>query len=259
MATITLLSAKGSPGVTTTTVALALAWSAATNGHRVLAVDADPVGGDTAAGVLRASLDAPAGMLSLAAARGADPAEAVDASAVPLSEDGAARLLPGIPDGARSRALPLAWDVLTAAAPTLRDQGIDLLVDAGRVDGAHPWITGADVLVLVVRPTLPAVAAARRLVGAWPNAASALHVLVVESPATYTSAEVAAALGLPLVGAIDFDPRAATVHSEGAAPPRGFERSGYARSIRRVAAALARLAVDQPGVTAHSGVVDVRG
>lgn len=259
MTTITLLSAKGSPGVTTAVVGLSLAWSGTTHGRRVIAVDADPAGGDTAAGVLRAALDAPAGMLALAASRGIDPVEAIDASAVALSADGAARVLPGVPDGARSGALPLAWDVLTAAAPMLEEHGVDLLVDAGRVDRAHPWITGADIAVLVVRPTLPAVAAARRFVIGWPVETTPLELLVVESASAYSNAEVATAVGLPLLGAIAFDPRSAAVHSDGAPPARGFERSAYARSLRRVAADLGQRALHLDVPLATTGAVDVRG
>ena len=52
MATFTVLSAKGSPGVSTLAVGLALAWAGAAPGRKALAVDADPIGGDFAAGVL---------------------------------------------------------------------------------------------------------------------------------------------------------------------------------------------------------------
>lgn len=243
MATVSLLSAKGSPGVTTLAVALSLAWSAALPGRSALCVDADPIGGDVAAGVLRGALPSTSGLLPLATSRGVDPLEAIDSASVHLRSDGSAQLLAGVPDAARSAALGLAWDVLAAARADLDDIGTDLVVDAGRLDTARTlptWLADADLALLVVRPTLPAVTAAHRLAASWaaagtPGAGVPLGLVVVETPSAYSAAEVADAVGAELVAAIDFDPAAARVHSEGATPGRGFARSGYARSVHRLA------------------------
>jgi MinD-like ATPase involved in chromosome partitioning or flagellar assembly len=245
VATISLLSAKGSPGVTTATVALTMAWSTANPGRRALAVDADPIGGDTAAGVLRGAVPTRAGILALATARGIDLQEALDAACVHLRADGSARLLPGIPDQARAGAIPLAWDVLADLRADLHHQRADVLVDAGRVDRAlgSAWLADSDLAVLVVRPTLAAVMAAHRFVEAWPFAGVPLHLLVVTAESPYGVAEVGEAVGTPLLGAVAFDPASARVHSEGAHPGRGFERSDYARSVRRVARDLGALAI----------------
>ena len=255
MATICLLSAKGSPGVTTTTVALTSAWAGAAPGRRAIAIDADPIGGDFAAGVLRGAMPLTAGMLALATTRGTDPSVAIDSAAVHLRRDGTARVIPGVPDRARAGALPLAWDVLCAAGPQLGSAGSDLLIDAGRVEpstAAAPWLAECDRAVLLVRPTLPAVTAARRLAAHWTTAATAqsgvpLELVVVASPSPYSEAEVAGAIGLPLLGTIPFDPETALVHSAGMPPTRGFARSGYARGIHRIATDLAaRLELHQP-------------
>ena len=53
MTLIGLTSAKGSPGVTTTALALGWVWPAVHPGRRVLVVDADPAGAGTSAGFLR--------------------------------------------------------------------------------------------------------------------------------------------------------------------------------------------------------------
>ena len=246
MATISLLSAKGSPGVTTTTVALTMAWSSVHTGRRGLAVDADPVGGDTAAGVLRGAVPASAGILPLATARGVDAFEALDSACVHLRADGSARVLPGVPDEARAAALPLAWDVLADLRADLHHAGTDVLVDAGRVDRAAlgaAWLADSDVAVLLVRPSLAAVMAAHRFAVDWPWAGVPLHVLVVNAESPYGPVEVGEAVGAPLLGSVAFDPASARVHSEGANPARGFERSEYARSLRRVARDLGQLAV----------------
>ena len=73
MAIISLLSAKGSPGVTTSVVALTMAWTSAHGGRSAVAVDADPIGGDTAAGILGGTVPSGAGILALATARGVAP------------------------------------------------------------------------------------------------------------------------------------------------------------------------------------------
>jgi MinD-like ATPase involved in chromosome partitioning or flagellar assembly len=237
--TIALLSAKGSPGVTTTTVALTLAWAHANPGRTALGVDADAVGGDMAAGVLRGGAPVYSGMLPLATARGADPVRAVEGCAVHLRADGSARVIPGVPDSARATALAFAWGTLEEARAELDAAGTDVLVDAGRVDLSDPvpaWLTGSDRALLVVRPTLPAVGAARRLAEAWtatgaPTARTPLELVVVESPSPYRAQEVAEAVRCPLAGCVPFDAAGARVHAEGAAKPRGFARSGYVRAV----------------------------
>jgi MinD-like ATPase involved in chromosome partitioning or flagellar assembly len=264
VATITLLSAKGAPGVTTTTVALTLAWGHANPGRTALAVDADPVGGDMAAGVLRGGAPVYSGMLPLATARGIDPVRAVEGCAVHLRADGSARVIPGVPDGARATALGFAWGTLEEARADLDATGTDVLVDAGRVDvtGHVPgWLTGSDRALLVVRPTLPGVGAARRLADAWsatgaPTARIPLELVVVESPSPYRAQEVAEAVRCPLMGCVPFDAAGARVHSEGAAEPRGFARSGYVRALVDLAG---RLGAEEPAGDRASGVAGVAG
>ena len=246
MATISLLSAKGSPGVTTTTVALTMAWSTVHPGRRALAVDADPIGGDTAAGVLRGAVPTSAGVLPLATARGMDAHDALDSACVLLRADGSARVLPGVPDEARSAALALAWDVLADLRADLHHAGTDVLVDAGRADRAAlgaAWLADSDIALLLVRPSLAAVMAAHRFAADWPFSGVPLHVLVVTAESPYGPAEVGQAVGAPLLGVLAFDPVSARVHSEGANPARGFERSEYVRSLRRVASDVGALAV----------------
>jgi Flp pilus assembly CpaE family ATPase len=258
MATISFLSAKGSPGVTTATVALALAWSSVHPGRSALMVDADPIGGDTAAGILRGAAPARAGILPLATTRDLDAEQALDASSVDLRGDGSARVVPGVPDEARAAALPLAWDLVAEVRADLHHRGRDVLLDAGRVDRAGlsaAWLADSDLAVLIVRPSLAAVLAAHRFVDQWRLPGVPLHVLVVDAPSPYRTGEVADAVGAPLAGVIAFDPTAARVHSEGAAPGRGFDRSEYSRTLRRTAAdvgaqALARASrhLPEPGI-----------
>lgn len=267
MAVISLLSAKGSPGVTTATVALTMAWRGAHLDRCALAMDFDPIGGDTAGGVLRGAVSASAGILPLATSRDMDAHDALDSASVYLRADGSARLVPGVPDEARAAALPLAWDVVSGVRADLHQAGTDVLVDVGRVDRAAleaSWLVDADLAVLVVRPTLPAVIAAHRLAAQWPVQRAALHLVVVDGGSPYTTNEVAAAVGVPLLGVVPFDPASARVHSEGTTPGRGFERSEYARSLRHLAgvlgaAASARVDLLMPAVEAEGEIADAAG
>lgn len=265
VATVTLMSAKGSPGVSSLTIGLALAWPVSNPGRSVLAVDADPAGGDFAAGILGGALPAGSGMIPLATARGMDPAEAVSSAAVHLREDGSARLIAGVPDSSRAGALVLAWDRLVAARPGLDESRTDLLVDAGRVDLARapsPWVVEADLSLLVVRPTLPAVTAAHRFVLGWTKLAEGrrtppLELVIVDAPSPYRPGEVAAAVGVPCRAVVPFDPPRARAHSEGISGGRSFGRSGYARAIVGLAQALGRNPAG--GVDAHPSVGQADG
>lgn len=257
MTTICLISAKGSPGVTSTILGLAVAWAGATPGRRGLAIDADPSGGDTPAGFLRGSVPAQIGMLALATSRGLPALEAVDAAATSLDDEGSARLIPGVPDAARAAALPLAWERVAESAAELESAGIDVLVDAGRHDLARPaapWLVQADVVVVVVRPTLPAVAAANRAATSWtaPDSSTGavpLGLLVVDSPSPYRAAEVAAAVGAPLLGVLPYAPEHSRVYSDGAPPGRGFSRSSYMRGLSRVARELCEKGLRSAGAS----------
>ena len=248
MSVISLLSAKGSPGVTTSVVALTLAWAAAQPDRSAVAVDADPIGGDTAAGVLAGVVEPRAGVLALATARGVGPREALDSASVHLRADGSARLVPGVPDSARSAALSLAWDVVAEERAALHHDGCDVIVDAGRVGVAGPtwpWLVDSDLALLVVRPTLPSVVAAHRFASAWSLPEVPLHLLVVDAASPYRPAEVSKAVGIPLLGVIPWDSERARVHYEGSPPSRGFERSQYARGVRRAAADIGRVALER--------------
>src|SRR5664279_4468825 len=72
---IAMVSGKAAPGVTTSTWALSMAWPGP-----VLVVDADPAGGDMAAGLLLGRMRAGHGVLSWSAAARRMPA--VEASSV---------------------------------------------------------------------------------------------------------------------------------------------------------------------------------
>ena len=173
MTAVGLCSAKGSPGVTTTALALAQVWPGAHPGRRVLLVDADPAGGDIAPGYLRGEVDPGRGVVGLAAGRDPDPLAALSGQLLALDETGERLLLLGVPDARRAAAVAGAWPRVAAALPGLAagEPPTDVLVDLGRLGPVHDVHDGAgdvgvlrrglDLLVLVTGSSLRAVVAGR--------------------------------------------------------------------------------------------------
>lgn len=261
MPIFTLTSASGSPGVTTTALALAMTWP-----RPVTLVEADPTGGSSVlAGFFRGTVDHP-GLLQLVVAQRQGLLGALLPSLLMPVEGTQAKLLAGTRSHEQAVGLETIWTPLLGVLRELVDgTGQDVIVDAGRLglDGCPmPLIVGADVTVLVVGSSLPAVAAARSwAVSLQERATCPLRVLVVGEGQPYAAREVAGALGLQLLGVIPFQPAHAAVFAQGAdyPPARGlarlggagrarerFERSTLVRGVTAVgeslrAAALARL------------------
>lgn len=144
---IALCSDKGSPGTTTTALALASAWSAPAT-----VVEADPYGGDLAirlrtdsGGVLP---ETPTVLTLAAAARSTDGAELVERFTHRINDQ--VSVTPG-PLMAEQTAGVADWHSLAAR---LADTGRPVLVDVGRLHSASPLLplaARADVVLPVGR------------------------------------------------------------------------------------------------------------
>ena len=148
MAIITLTSASGSPGVTTTALGLALVWP-----RPVLLVEADPTGGSALlAGYWRGQLDH-VGLLDLVLAE----RHGLLADALPrmqLAIGGSdASVLVGTKSHEQAGSLARLWDPLLGVLQELPGQ--DVIVDAGRLglDGsrARCWCTPMSPCWLPIR------------------------------------------------------------------------------------------------------------
>lgn len=248
MVAVALLSAKGSPGVTTTALALSDAWPQVHPDRRVLIAECDAAGGDIAAGYLRGSLDGARGVLSLAAQRSRNAVEGVWGQVLALDDDGKRLLLPGLTDPSRAAAAEAAWPTLAAALDGLAGQQppIDVLIDLGRLRTAHEAVIlrrRTDLVLLVTGTSLPAVVAARTAAaqlrtadkdGGAPPAAA----VVIGEGRPYPAAEVGDAIGLAVIGTMPYDAAAAAVLSRGEAGSRRHARSAFVRSARSLASAL---------------------
>lgn len=249
---IAFVSIKGSPGVTTTALALALTWP-----NPVLLAECDPAGGDVLAGHLAGRRPAAGDIAGVCAAtaRGDGTAAAVDNAAIPIGTDGRARLLPGFPaPGAATRAATV-WGRLAGAFAHLSP--VDVLADCGRLQAAHPpveLLARADAVVLVVRPSLVSVHAAVAGLGelAAVRQGVAGPAAAVVGAGSYSAREVAAQLGLPLAAVLPVDTRAARVLTDGAPPWRRFARSPLMRAARAAGGSLRDRAAPRPSADGSS-------
>lgn len=244
MALITLTSASGAPGVTTATLALALAWP-----RPVVLVEADPAGGSAIlAGYRRGEVPHDRGLVDLAMAHRAGDDLAMVLPALTMRLPGSTvDLLPGLRSHTQAASVAGIWDALAVALSALDQAGTDVLVDAGRLGmlGAPaPLLRAADAALLVTRTSLPALAGARP----WAKTLRAdldpdglgrqLGLLLIGEGHPYSAREVHGALNLPVVAALAWDPVAAETFHLGRAPGRRFEHGALARSVRAAASAV---------------------
>ena len=259
-----MVSASGSPGVTSTALGLAVRWT-----RPVVLVEADPTGGSgILAGFFRAQLDHP-GLIDLVIAQRSDLlADALPRLLLPI-EGTQASVLVGSRSHEQAAGIAQLWQPLLDALRQLEPTGTDVIVDAGRL-GLNGWphhlVTGSDLTLLVVRADLPGLAGAR----SWANTLAAdnlagghySRVLLVGEGRPYGRGEVGRTLGMPVLASIDHDPASAAVYSHGRTPPpprwwqrigRGpdaaravFEASDYVRSLVAAAEAIRAVPAPQP-------------
>jgi hypothetical protein len=236
---IALVSPGGSPGVTTTALALALGWPRA-----VIVAECDPAGGSVLAGALGGHHPGGVGLMEHAIETGRDPeaaAAGLAAQLVPLDSSQTRMVLPGLTDPRQAAGLVSAWPAVTA---TLTAQGADVIADCGRMDAGPaqplPLLAAASAVAVVLRPTLRQVWAARPRVDMLSHlvADAGRLVLIVTGPGSYPAGEVAASLGVPLLAELPADPASAAVLSDGAPQRRNFASGPLLTAARGAASAL---------------------
>jgi Mrp family chromosome partitioning ATPase len=199
---LAVTSAKHAPGVTTTALALAVAAGPL---PASLIVEADPDGGDLAA---RCEVAVEPGLGSLAASgRHGTPVDLAD-HVQPLPAGPFTLLAPPSPALTRSALAALGGrlaDALGAWPGTV-------IIDCGRWDPngpAVPLAAVADTLAVVLRPTVEGVEHVRARLDDLHSAGAARLAALLVGDRPYGASEVAAALGIPVVGTLPFDTRGA--------------------------------------------------
>lgn len=239
MSIIGLTSVKGAPGVTTTCLALTLAWP-----RPVLMVEADPAGGDLLAGYLAGAEPPGSGLLGLALAARRGPlgsADVLDRS-IALDRDGEYRVLAAPVDPGQWRPIIEAADRIADTLVTSTEHAMDVIVDLGRLGPAAggPWTGRLSRLLLVVEPTLRGASAARSALGWLPGQlgeSCALEVLLA-GRGPYGPGEIADAVGVDVGGTIVRDPVSARVLAGETPARRAFDRRPLPRCARALAATL---------------------
>src|SRR3954454_11814879 len=152
---IALASVKGSPGVTSTALALAAVWP-----RPVVLLEADPSGGDLAYRCRAAHggpVSANRGLLRLAASvRGGTPSPDVVFDESQLLACGV-NLIQGVTSSAQARGLSALWQTVGQACITAE---VDVIADLGRLDRAStvmPVAQAADHLLPVASTSLDSV------------------------------------------------------------------------------------------------------
>lgn len=229
MTVLALISAKHSPGVTTA----ALAFAAASACYRqTVLIEADPAGGDVAA---RAGLALDPGLVSLAAAgRHEGLVLDVEPHAQPLRAGGLVVVGPTTYEQASGAVATLAGRL--SAGDAGRDDHLTI-VDCGRWFPGSPAereLDGADIVLVVARPTLDALEHLRsRLAGLARAAGRSIPAVLLVGDGPYPSEEVSGALGVGVVGVLPFDPRGAAALL-GAASARVARHSPLVRAARSI-------------------------
>ncbi|WP_434742420.1 ParA family protein [Micromonospora sp. SH-82] len=239
MAIVALVSAKGSPGVTTTALACALAWH-----RRLILAECDPAGGSVMAGYLGGVLNGPRGIGELAVGelRDGNLEQAFWSQLVDLDAPKRERLLlPGVVDPAQAGSVTPLWQRFTDFFADL-EKGrppYDVLVDCGRLHvSGPPWpvLRAATVVLLVTRANLPDLSVTRSVVRAIERdfvehrvPSGTLRLLLVGDG--HSDAEIAKALRVPVIARIPDDRRTAEVLTLG-----GTVRAG--RPLMRAARGL---------------------
>lgn len=228
---VAVVSAKGSPGVTTLGLGLAARWP---HPEAVL-VEADPAGGDLSA---RFGLPHEPGLAAMALAarhRGErqDPVEWWQQ--LPC---GVGVVL--APPGAAARASVSA--LASRGVPLLKQLAGEraVVVDAGRWEPESPvgpLLAAADVVLLLARPSLEEIGQAQARAQALRQLAGDVRLVLAAGRSRWPAGEVAAAVGLapagvPPVGVLPQDDRGAGVLAGRLVPRRGWGRSGWSSWTR---------------------------
>jgi hypothetical protein len=225
---VAMLSAKGSPGVTTLAMGVAARWPR----PGVVVVEADPAGGDLLArfGHPPAVPGHEPGLEAMARAKptsssGVDPQAWIQPTAPGVDIVGAD---PG------SAAAVILQELARRGPMLLRELERErpaVIVDAGRWhpgSWANPLVAAMDVVILVVRPGLEQFRQAEvRLASLRALVADVRLVTIGDRP--WSPTDVAAGLGLPLLGVVPVEDRGAGLLSGRLVPGRGWSSNGWTR------------------------------
>ena len=248
---ICLVSAKNSPGVTTTAVALAETWP-----RPVLLAECDPRYSDILAGYQQGNGDMTKGLLGLAAVhQRADIRQEIYNFVQPLGPNSEARLLAGIQVPAQAAAVSVLWEPLSEILPTMvvKRRPVDVIVDCGPLFTPFapiPLIRRADLVILLTGDRLEHIRAAHdaaqtiasQLAATRPYADPRWRLAGVVIPPgeqRHNSRKaIQQTLEVDVIAEVRHDPRVGAELLGRRHLPGGYLRSGYIRDIRVLQASI---------------------
>jgi hypothetical protein len=211
-----LVSPGGSPGCTTTALAITLTWP-----RPVILAECDPAGGDILAGLFAGHLPAPRGLLGVAfeAGRGIEAMSAeASGQLAGLDSSGHRMFLAGLSDPRQAAGVAPAWP---AIGRMLSSQPCAVIADCGRLDASDGQPAGvlaeATLVAMVMRSSLRQVAAARpriEMLAQLLGGTDRLGLLLVGDNG-HSSGEISRTLGAPVLASLPVDAKTASVLSDG--------------------------------------------
>ncbi|MEA5153283.1 hypothetical protein [Raineyella sp.] len=237
MAVRLILGPAGSPGATTTAIGLTLQLP----GPALLVDAARDAAQAPLAGYLRGAVAAGTGLEEYARRRRMGAPFDLATATVPLDEEGTRRFLPGLGRLAAVDLFEPSWPALADLLRRTADAGTEVVLDGGRLASirpVEPLLRVADQVLVVTRTSLRHLAAARPVCEALDDvlerslrATRAALVLVGEGM-PYDRREVMTQFGWPVDLVLPYLPDHAAVFSDGAPPPRRWERSPLLEALR---------------------------
>lgn len=250
MTMVMLCSAAGAPGVTTTALAMTLAWP----GDSLL-VDADR---NASQAVLAGHLGgADAGGRGLTALTRAHRerrslADELPANLLPLAEHESHRrsFLPGFSQAGSATLFQSAWPELADNLHRISRGGTAVVIDAGRVgDGLPgPLLAASGVTLLLTGTSLRALAATRIHLSAIGQRQAQLAnggqlgLVLIGEGNPYSGKEISQSFGVPVWGVLPEDAGAAAVWSDGEPAARRHRNSALAKAVTGLVARVAATA-----------------
>ncbi|MGN6791404.1 MAG: hypothetical protein ACTHJW_03340 [Streptosporangiaceae bacterium] len=258
MSLYALVSPGGSPGCTTTALAITLTWP-----QPVTLAECDPAGGDILAGLFAGHLPAPRGLLGVAfeAGRGME-AMSAEASAQlgRLDSSGYRMFLAGLSDPRQAHGVAPAWPAIARMLSSLPRA---VIADCGRLDAGDGQPTSvlaeATLVAMVMRSSLRQVAAARpriEMLAQLLGGTDRLGLLLVGDK-DHASAEITRTLGVPVLASLPLDSKTADVLSDGVGrrtnlADRPLMRAGHAAGASITKAAATAQSRDLAAVSGHA-------
>ncbi|SEG85834.1 hypothetical protein SAMN05216223_116147 [Actinacidiphila yanglinensis] len=261
MAVVALAGGLGAPGVTTTAMALLMAWPLAP-GQRVILAECDPDGGAVLPGALQGTVSNTYGLRNLAlAGRQGQLADAFWRQLVDVTDEASRDrlVLPGVYDPAHTSSLGPVWEQLATLFAGIEQHQHDVLVDLGRRGAFGPssvLAQRADAVLMVARNTLRGLQSAQVRLGALREqlgGATEVGLILVEA-GPFGRDEVQRNLSTEVVAVLPWQPEQAAVLSDGAAQPRRFESGELMRAARTATTRIRQMVATRRSRLGHPGM-----